>query len=177
MSQYKNRSEATENLQRYLRQLSYHDPNIFSPPIDGVFASDTERSLRSFQRAYGLPVTGIADRDTWEVLYGAFRASLTANSPPRTVAILPFLPTPVLITQGSHSFAVSVLQYMLRELSALYTDFEAVEITGVYDNATENAIKSFQKKNRLPESGITDVPTWNAVTDQYNMLFSEEPFL
>ncbi len=177
MSQYQNRSEATKNLQRYLRQLSYHDPTIPSPPIDGIFTSDTERSLRSFQRAYGLPVTGVADRDTWDVLYGAYRASVNAHSQPRSVAILPFLSVPVLLSQGSNAFSVTVLQHMLRELSALSTDFDEVEVTGVYDSATENAVRSFQKKNRLPESGITDIPTWNAVTDQYNMLFAKEPFL
>ncbi|MBE6589383.1 MAG: hypothetical protein E7643_04320 [Ruminococcaceae bacterium] len=177
MPQYRNESAATENLQRYLRQLSYHNPAIFAPPIDGVFGSDTARSLRDFQGAYGLPVTGSADRRTWDVLYAAYRASRTEHTQPRSVAILPFLTTPVLITQGSHSFAVTVLQHMLRELSALYTELEEVEITGGYDDITYNAVKLFQKKNRLPESGITDVSTWNAVTDQYNMLFASEPYL
>ena len=177
MPQYQNESEATKNLQRYLRQLSYHNTSIFPPPIDGIFESDTRRSLSDFQGAYGLPVTGIADRETWELLYAAYRASLTENTPPRAISVFPFLPTEVQLSPGSQAFSVTVLQHMLRELSVLYSPLLSVEITGTYDDATYEAIKDFQSKNRLFANGITDVPTWNAIADQYNLLFAAEPYL
>jgi len=62
MNDHPNQAPAVENLQRYLRQLSYDQPEIPAPPIDGIFESQTEEALRQFQRSRGLPVTGSADR-------------------------------------------------------------------------------------------------------------------
>ena len=77
-----NEREAIQNLQRYLRRLSYFNEEIGAVPIDGVFDGETEGALRSFQRAEGLPETGRADRDTWERLYAAFVAETARDLPP-----------------------------------------------------------------------------------------------
>lgn len=178
MPQHQNESEAIRNLQRYLRQLSYHEPLILAPPIDGIFESDTRRSLQNFQSLYGLPETGVADRETWDVLYAAYRTSITENTPPRAISVFPFLsPEDTRLTLGSNAFSVTVLQHMLRELSVLYSPLLKVEITGIYDDPTYAAVKLFQEKNRLPSNGTTDVSTWNAIADQYNLLFAAEPYL
>lgn len=176
MAQRKNESEAIENLQRYLRQLSYTE-EISPPPIDGVFESDTRRALEQFQALYGLPVTGSATPQTWEMLYAAYRASLISGAPPRAVLILPPNTKTDPLKLGTRAFAVTVLQHMLRELSSLYSTLENVALTGTYDEATSAAVKDFQEKNGLLASGEVDLATWNAITDQYNILFSTEPFL
>ncbi|MBQ8310000.1 MAG: peptidoglycan-binding protein [Clostridia bacterium] len=177
MPQHTNEPLAIENLQRYLRQLSYHNPSIKAPPIDGIFESDTRTSLRDFQTLRGLPVTGKADRRTWDELYTSYRASLTEHTPPRTVAFFPFVRQTVELVPGNIGFAVSVLQHMLRELSANYNGLEPTDVTGTYDESTAQAVRYFQKHNSLPESGNTNASTWNAITDQYNILFATEPFL
>ena len=177
MPQHQNEAEAIKNLQRYLRQLSYHEPLIFAPPIDGIFASDTRRSLESFQGAYGLPVTGVADRATWERLYAAYRVSVAKNTPPRAVSVFPFLPTDAVLTPNSNAFAVTVLQHMLRELSVLYAPLSGVALTGVYDTPTFEGVRLIQERAFLPINGETDVATWNVIADQYNLLFSAEPYL
>ena len=59
MPQYPNEAQAIENLQRYLRQLSYSDASITPPPIDGIWERDTAQALRDFQRTRGIPETGI----------------------------------------------------------------------------------------------------------------------
>lgn len=177
MPQKETEALAIENLQRYLRQLSYHDSAITAPPIDGIFESDTQQSLRDFQASHGLPATGKADKRTWDALYANYRASLTEHTPPRAVALFPFAIQPSEILPGNVGFAVSVLQHMLRELSANYSDLEDVAVTGTYDEKTAAAVRHFQSSNRMPETGNTDVPTWNAIVDQYNLLFATEPFL
>jgi len=177
MPQHQNEPIAIENLQRYLRQLSYHDPTITAPPIDGIFETDTQRSLKEFQASLGVPATGKADKRTWDALYAKYRASISEHTPPRAVPFFPFTRQNVEFTPGSTGFSVSVLQHMLRELSANYSSLENAEITGTYDERTANAVKLFQARNRLPESGNTDVPTWNAIVDQYNLLFASEPNL
>lgn len=177
MQEYQNGAPAVRNLQRYLRQLSYHDSNISSPPIDGIFEEDTARALREFQKAHGLPVTGVADRRTWELLYAAYRASLNRHTPPREVAVLPFLAEEILLVPESEGFSVTVLQHMLHELSESHSEWEDIEVNGKFDTATTNAVRAFQKKNAIPPSGNVDLFTWNSIADQYNLLFAIQPFL
>ena len=57
---------------------------------------------------------------------------------------------------------------MLRYLSfALDEPIYTVNVTGKYDKQTENAVRHFQAKNKLPVTGIVDLDTWNALSAQY----------
>ena len=170
MTRYENEAQATANLQRYLRQLSYHHPEITPPPIDGIFDSDTERSLREFQAMQGLPITGRADRRTWDELYSMYRASVAENEPPRTVAILPFVAGEILLEKGDEGFTINVLQYMLRELGESLAELEEVEISGVFDEKTARAVRLFRAQNGLPEGETVDLITWNTLVDRFNRL-------
>ena len=172
MTDHQNFSPAVENLQRYLRQLSYDEPSIPPPPIDGIFDTRTEQALKSFQRLRGLPVTGSADRETWDRLYRDYRASLAVNSPPRAILIFPLTPTDYALTPGSVGFPVEAMQRMLLELQQHYKELESIERTGVYDQQTQNAILLFQERNSLPPNVEVGLLTWNALVDQYNALFS-----
>lgn len=170
MPRYENEAQATANLQRYLRQISYHHPEITPPPIDGIFERDTERALREFQAMQGLPVTGRADRRTWEELYAMYRASVAENEPPRTVAILPFVAGEILLQKGDNGFTINVLQYMLRELGESLAELETVEVSGVFDEKTARAVRLFRKQNGLPEGETVDLITWNTLVDRFNRL-------
>ena len=172
MRDHPNYAQAVENLQRYLRQLAYWEENLPMPPADGIFESRTEESLRAYQTSRGLPVTGNADQETWERLYAEYRASLAQHSPPRQVSVFYLEPEGDRITDGSVGFAVTALQYMLSELRRSYTALEGVEITGVYDEKTAEAVRAFQKANRLSDGDGVGLMTWNAITDQYNTVFS-----
>ena len=170
MPRYENEAEATLNLQRYLRQLSYHHPQITPPPLDGIFERDTEKSLKDFQAMVGLPVTGRADRRTWDALYAMYRASIAENEPPRTVAILPFVAGEILLQKGDEGFTINVLQYMLRELGESLAELEEVEITGIFDENTARAVRLFRVQNGLPEGETVDLVTWNTLVDRFNRL-------
>lgn len=167
---YENEAQATANLQRYLRQLSYHHPEITPPPIDGIFERDTEESLKDFQAMVGLPVTGRADRRTWDALYAMYRASVAENEPPRTVAILPFVAGEIFLSEGDEGFTINVLQYMLRELGESLAELEEIEISGIFDENTARAVRLFRKQNGLPEGETVDLVTWNTLVDWFNRL-------
>lgn len=57
------RGTDVRRLQQALKSAG-HDPG----PIDGIFGPKTERGVKSFQAAEGLPVTGVADPATWAKL-------------------------------------------------------------------------------------------------------------
>lgn len=39
------------------------------PPYDGVFGTRTAQTVAAFQRAHGLPGTGVVTAETWEALH------------------------------------------------------------------------------------------------------------
>ncbi len=171
-----NEEAAIRNLQRYLRQLSYDiDSSIPRPPVDGIFERDIENALRQFQESRGLPITGTADQETWELLYAAYRASLADSSPPRSVSLFPRTPDAYELDIGCEGIAVMTLQHMLTELTIDYSDLGDFAITGTYDTPTQNAVTAFQSHNVLKQTGKVDRLTWNRIADQYNTAFTRYP--
>jgi peptidoglycan hydrolase-like protein with peptidoglycan-binding domain len=59
-----NEREAIRNLQRYLRQLSFVNPEIPTPPIDGIYGTEMVSVTRAFQSDHGLPADGKAGKLT-----------------------------------------------------------------------------------------------------------------
>lgn len=156
-------------LQTYLRQLSYGDPDMESPPIDGIFGSVTRQALCTFQQKSGLPVTGTATRETWELLRAAYRKSLSEESPPCPVSVFPKIPHGYRMKPGCRGFPVSALQYMLIELQSVTGEGFQVECSGTYDDATADAVRHLQQCFGLPATGEVDRATWNAVAERYNL--------
>ena len=163
--------DAVRDLQRYLRQLSYVDDRITGPPIDGVYGSDTRQAVRDFQKAEGLPETGSVDTSTWELLFARYEASLVREGAPVPLAVFPRLFAGYALRRGDESFLVRLLQYVLGELSVYRKENERVPQNGVYDEATEAAVKALQQSALLPETGEVDRATWDALAARYNRTF------
>ncbi|MBO5756880.1 MAG: peptidoglycan-binding protein [Clostridia bacterium] len=168
-SNHPNYSPAVANLQRYLRQLAYHTEKIGQVPVDGIFDSATQNALSDYQRTVGLPVTGTADRETWERLYADYLASLALYSPPTPVSLFLQAPPDGYLDLGAVGIDVAVLQYMLGELTLLYL-LTPPMVTGEYDAATQNAVKEMQEYLGIVPNGLVDILTWNAITDRFNSL-------
>ena len=160
-------SASVSRLQDDLRHLSYHDEDIKSVAIDGIFGDETRDSLLSFQRKYGLPATGVADLETWERLREVSDASRAFYSPPTPIRIFPRFPTGYYWDGKSSPIHIAILQYVLDELSREYSHGEIPQ-TGIYDEATVSAVMDFQTKNGLHPTGVVDRTTWNELARQYN---------
>lgn len=160
---------AISYIQSCLYQLSFNDPDIPPVAIDGIWDKQTEDSLRAFQKKYGLPVTGIADLSTWELLGDITDTSLRLHSPTQPILVFPRYPEGYVWDNQSSPAHIAILQYVLRELSTEYV-FDDIQLSGIYDTATKNAVLSFQKKNGLTPSGTVDRTTWNTIAEQYNII-------
>ena len=140
---------AVENLQRYLRRLSYEDNHILPPPVDGIFDTATEEALIEFQREYGLPVTGRADRETWELLYAEYERLIQEEDHVERIDLFPSSPEHYVTTIGEESAFILLLQWLLSELSVVYDSLADVKPSGVYDEATAAAVREL---NNLGEN-------------------------
>ena len=74
---------------------------------------------------------------------------------------------------GERHDLVMILQIMLCELKLYYDDFGAVGLCGVYDSATEEAVRTYQRICGMPETGCVDVPTWNRLAEEFNAAIYE----
>lgn len=164
---YISSKDAITNLQRYLRQLSYTEPDIPSPPIDGIFDSATQNSLIAFQKKYGLPQSGVGDRDTWNKLYEEYLDSISRYSPPSDLSVFPRVPEGYAVSRGDEYFLVGIIQLLLNELKIIYDSFIPLIINGIFDEQTEANIIDFQKKNRLSPTGKVDKATWDSLVRAY----------
>ncbi|MBE6529400.1 MAG: hypothetical protein E7680_02205 [Ruminococcaceae bacterium] len=174
MRNYQTEADAVRNLQTYLRQLSYHDPDISPPPVNGIFDPLTRQSLSQFQKKAGLPVSGTANGETWKTLYRAFLKSLAENALPEKVSLFPTTPKGYCLSPGCTGFCVSALQMMLGELQRFLPEEYPIEPTGVYDQATEQNVRIFQSCcPELKETGKVDFATWNAIAVRYNAMFEK----
>lgn len=165
--------DAITNIQRYLRQLSYTQNEIPSPPVDGIFGDATRASLEAFQRTHSLTPSGIADKATFDKLYEEYIASLALYSAPLALEIFPRTPDGYYLSLGDEFFLVSVIQLLLNELRIIYDSFIPLVISGVFDEATEANVSDFQAKRGLPPDGRVDKATWDALVRAYKNYASD----
>ena len=169
MTEKQNEREAIQSIQKYLRQLSYHDDDITPVPIDGIWESDTARAVAAFQEKNRLRVTGTVDRETWDSLKAAYDRSVAQSSPTAPIYLFPRTPRDYSLGIGDSGFLNDAVQYMLYELSSIYF-FPDFEISSVYNEKTAEAVRDFQRRNSISQSGRVDRETWDAMATQYNIL-------
>ena len=160
-----NLQEAIFNLQKYLRALAFVYDDIISPPVDGIFESATEDSVRSFQRIFGLEPNGIVDKKTWDAIYEQYK-TIQAE---RLLPLFPLTPQGYATAPGEKSVFVLIVQLLLRELSVVYDGFPEIEISGIYDDATQGAVRELQRASGLEITGLLDRNTYaRLLTDLSN---------
>lgn len=164
-----NYTQAVKNLQRYLRRLALTDKGIPTVPIDGIFDTQTASALSAFQRAYGLSVTGRADRRTWELLFEEYSRLLREEDRLLAPDLFPRNPKNYRTSEQENHAFISLLQFLLNELLVLYGDGEPLNVNGYYDMATQRAVENFQRIHGLPTGGGVDRNTWNRLSEEYNL--------
>jgi peptidoglycan hydrolase-like protein with peptidoglycan-binding domain len=162
-----NNSSDVRFLQQKLRTISQYNNSIPVIGVDGIFGPETTTAVAAFQRVYGLPVTGQVDEDTWMAIDSEYlRVTGLAQQPS---AISPFTVCLPELHQGDSGDLVYVLQVMLRAIAARYPNVSMPEMTGVFDEATDDALRSVQSASGLTPHGRLDKETWNAIAALYNI--------
>lgn len=137
-----------KDLKFKLKRLNYYENDI-----DDNFDSNTEKSIKKFQKDNNLTVDGIAGPSTWQILNNKYEEFIDN---------LPLIIDPLF--EGSTGEDVKVLQNNLKLLG--YN----IETDGNFTLATENAVKSFQLENNLNDTGIVNQETWELIEEKINDL-------
>lgn len=152
------------SLQTMLRQISDFDLRVLPIVPDGFFGRSTHASVRSFQQAYGLPITGEVDEATWNTIVDIHNRALGERATP---TIEPVWFPGQSIDPGEENIHLFLVQAMLAALSRFYPELEAPAVNGILDPITERDLKWIQKAAGLPQTGSLNTLTWHALTGLY----------
>lgn len=157
------RSTDVAYLQYLLQYVGYFYDAVEDPgAVDGIFGSDTRAALESYQREFGLPVTGVADEFTWNGLTATF-ISLAAGGSETEAQIGSEEYPGYVMALGSAGGAVMQLQQAMNAIAVLYCVADFVPVDGVFGVSTEDAVKLFQTGLGLPVTGVVDKETWDSI--------------
>ena len=153
------------SLQTMLRVIAENDDRLLSVVPDGVYGNDTVRAVSAYQRSVGLPVTGVADQETWDAIVSSYEIALVEQVEAQPLKII--LDPKQVIRRGERNPNVYIAQAILLVLSEQYAGITAPGMTGVLDIPTANSLSSFQSMNLLPVTGELDKHTWKHLALQY----------
>ena len=165
---YGDRGEEVLKVQQALDKLGYKVGKL-----DGSFGAYTENALRKFQKKYGLAVDGIAGTRTRELLYekanlaSSSSEPVTVSTPTASVSTgtVSTVVSPSVTAAGSDgSFfggnyasiypGQSGTRVVLLQNALLQLGYPVGRVDGKYGTNTRNAVRSFQKAQKLTQDGI-----------------------
>lgn len=164
------RGTGVSELQYLLSFIAEFVDTVPAVAVDGIFGPATMASVEAFQRAYGLPVTGVVETATWNRLYNTFRGQY--DSLPENYfsgATLPYPGTPQRV--GSTGEYVRALQGYLNYISNTYDAIPKLDEDGIFGQRTAAAVRAFQNLFGIPDSGIVGEATWDAIAAAYSELY------
>ena len=159
-------------VQYYLSYISLFVQSVIETAFDGSYGPATTNSVRSFQRTYGLPETGVVDRATWdrmEQVYFGIVSEIDYEF--RVGRILPF-PGRIL-REGIEGNDVRALQEYLNYISNTYPEIPRTNVDGVFGSRTAEQVRAFKRLFDIPgTSDRVNAPAWNAIASIYDDLYT-----
>ncbi|MDO5602758.1 MAG: peptidoglycan-binding protein, partial [Oscillospiraceae bacterium] len=159
------RGDAVREMQFYLYILSAYYTDIPRISYDGVFGKATDDAVRAFQKLAGLAQDGVVGPETWARLYNTFLKLRNVDGPVYSTRTVPYPGKPV--EKGDDGTVVEWVQYLLAYIGEFYENVQQPDLTGVFDDLTEAAVKDFQNEFSLPVTGVVDEETFNALVLTY----------
>lgn len=136
--------------------------------VDGIFGPRTRESVERIQEVYGQPVTGVVNRDTWDLLFRIY-SGILGILPDSDRPIRPSFPGSA-IGIGQSGESVRLIQRYLDFIALFYTQIPELEVDGIFGRRTQAAVEQFQREMGLEPTGVVDEATWDMLVDTYYRL-------
>ena len=154
---YGDSGEQVRAMQQALTDLGF-DTN----GVDSKFGRGTENAVKRFQKSKGLVADGLAGHNTLTALYNSAGENPQATATPGPSATA----TPAPAAGGSASGSNATLRYGSSgsDVAAMQQALVALGYTpgvadGKFGRGSENAVKQFQKNNKLTADGLAGAKT------------------
>lgn len=156
-----------------LNRISQNYPAIPKiSPVNGVFNSQTENTVKEFQKIFNLVSDGIVGKATWYrliYLYTAVNQLSELVSQGQSFYQVSFQ-YPGELVLGEQGENVSVLQYMLSYLAEFDRGLRVLNVDGIFGVETEIAVETFQRQEDLPVNGRVNYETWDKIYTKFYLL-------
>lgn len=157
--------QPVRSLQTMLRVLAEDDSRQPTVVPDGVYGPTTMTAISAFQRKNGIPVTGITDQNTWDLIVAEYELALIRVDKAQPIEII--MDAGQVFKKGDSSPYVYLLQSMLTQLSIDTPYIMAPGHSGIMDDDTVNSLSAFQQLADLPITGEFDKITWKHLVHQF----------
>ncbi len=155
------------SLQTMLRVIAEDDGRFPTVVPDGIYGPTTMQAVTTFQRQQGLPITGLADQPTWELIVKAYEPALIRVGKAQPIEIV--MDPGQVFRRNDISPYIYLLQSMLTQLSKDHPTIPLPPHTGIVDEPTSESIAAFQKLANLPITGELDKITWKHLVHQFTL--------
>ncbi len=156
-------------IQYYLNILAYFNSNLSSLPLNGIYGPETTNAVRVFQQYYGLPVTGIVNTATWNVLNRIYSETVEFLPQGYSGEFAKLYPG-YFLSEGMSGENVRDLQTYLSLIGQNLADIPEIPVTGYFGPQTREAVIAFQNAFGIPANGAVGPVTWNTIAQQYDFL-------
>ena len=157
-------------LQTYLQAISKFYINIPSTKVSGNFDKNTKIAVICFQKTFSLNETGCIGVNDWDKLISVYNR-LDSGEDINKPNILTNYPG-FNLEMGDADGEILVLQKMINIIFKNTRHINEINLTGIFDNNTKNAVEKLQKKFRLRVTGIVDEITWTNIVENYKSLYT-----
>ncbi|SDO65500.1 peptidoglycan-binding domain-containing protein [Clostridium gasigenes] len=177
-------NDINENVKIIQKQLNRISKNFPAIPkivsVEGKFDKQTEDSVKTFQKVFNLTQDGIVGRATWyrisDIYVGVKRLAELNQEPEideenQKPGVERHYPGYVL-KENLVGEDIKWLQTYLQAISRVYKKIPRIEVDGVFNKGTKNAVIAFQKEFELNDDGNVGVNDWNKLISVYDSLDS-----
>ncbi len=145
---------AVRKLQQRLRELDYFDANC-----TGYYGDITVEAVKAFQKRNGLTQNGVANEKTQDKLYSSSAKAAEKKEEDKDDDKIE---TDGILRRGDSGADVKKVQQRLKELGYL-----KASATSYFGSQTEAAVKAFQKRNSLSQTGTVNAATKKKLESAY----------
>lgn len=150
--------QPVRSLQTMLRVIAEDDRSYLTVVPDGVYGPTTMNAVSTFQRKQGIPITGVVDQTTWDLIVKTYEPALIRVGKAQPIEII--MDPGQVFRFGDSSPYIYLLQGMLTQLSSDHPTIDPPGQSGIIDEPTTDAISAFQRLTGLPVTGDLDKITW-----------------
>ncbi len=156
-----------QSLQHMLNHLARTIQTLPRLAETGTFDEPTLEAVMVFQRDFGLPVTGIVDQLTWDVIKDQYYQNLFRYGDTPLLHVFPSGTESV--GESEQAAELLIVQAMISELRKVISNFESGAMDGINSGATWRNLRIVQQLSTLPDSGVLDRATWAILASLYRI--------
>lgn len=162
------------NVQEYLRVIAMTTEKF--PPLipDGIYGTQTEATVRVFQRENDLPETGEIDNDTWDKIIEVYTEVEAYRVAPPATQLFP--ESSHVIRPGDQAGFLFPIHAVIRGITKRFGNIPDFEVSETHEGGVVDATKELLKRMDLPCDNGIDVRCWNRLSRLYENLVSRDIF-